>query len=64
MKFLIKNFLQETPVEVYDLVDDDERLVVLSQAGGSMFFRHAMTPEQARFLAAALQSAADEADAK
>ena len=62
MKFQIKDFCDLHAIEVEPLGSGDEKLVLLIQRGASMYFQHTMRPEQARFLASALQMAADEAE--
>lgn len=62
MKFIIKDFVDAHPMEIIDTVNKGRPLVVLVQFSGSMHFQHAMRPEQARYMAAALQMAAEEVE--
>jgi hypothetical protein len=63
MKFSIKNFAEGSPVEVeFTNTKEFGKLIQVSQLAGAMHFLHSMRPDQARFMAAALQMAADEAD--
>lgn len=63
MKFQIKDFVDLHAIEVEAHESGEDRLVLVMQKSGSMYFQHAMRIEQARFLASALQMAADEAEA-
>lgn len=63
MKYSINNFVNSAPVEVEFVNHKDcGKLVNVTQFGGAMHFQHSMRPDQARFMAAALQLASDEAD--
>ena len=62
MKFQIKDFCDIHCVEVEAHQHKDDRLVLLTQRGGSMSFQHSMRPDQARFMAASLAMAAEQAE--
>ena len=62
MKFQIKDFVDGNPVEVEALDYKGSGLVLITQRAGAMSFQHAMRAEQARFMAAAIAMAADEAE--
>lgn len=66
MKLIIKNFTDTDSIGITCSKPHDEipqALVQLQANSGSMWFHHAMRIEQARFLAAAITMAADEAEA-
>ena len=64
MKTLINNFVDSTPIEVSAQESGSSigKLVMITQRGGAMSFQHAMTPAQAREMAAALVKIADSFD--
>lgn len=62
MKFQIKDFTDRDPIEVEPLFHDGKKYVLITQRGGSMSFQHSMRPDQAAFLASALQMAAEEVE--
>jgi hypothetical protein len=68
MKFNIKNFTDADVLGVegtaQKFIGDTQKtpLVSISQDGGSMRLYHSMRPDQARFMASALQLAADQAE--
>ena len=63
MLFKINNFAGASPLEVHPMQTGRDKLVLIVQNAGAMHFQHTMTPEQARYMAAALQMAAEEAEA-
>lgn len=62
MKFQIKDFVDMHAIDVEALQFNSQQLVVIAQSGGSMRFQHTMTTDQARYMAAALQMAAEQAE--
>lgn len=62
MKFQIKDFCDVHHVEVEAHESKGDQLVLVMQQSGGMYFQHSMRPEQARFMAAALMMAAEEAE--
>lgn len=57
----IANFVGGSPVEILGYVSNDNGPIVgLMQSAGSVRLHHAMRPEQARQMAAALIAAADD----
>lgn len=60
MKFQIKNFVDMHAIEVEPMHHNGKKLVLITQRQGSMHFQHTMRPDQAMFLATALQLAAEE----
>lgn len=62
MKFQIKDFCDVHHVEVEAHESKGDQLVLVMQQSGGMYFQHSMRPDQARFMAAALVIAADEAE--
>jgi len=57
---LIKNFVGILPIELSAWkLSGREPVVSINQRGGGMSFQHAMTPDQAREMAAALVALAD-----
>jgi len=61
----IKNFVGNSPMEVSGYISQDGHgpLITVGQYAESLRFHHAMRPEQAREMAAALIAAADELEA-
>lgn len=63
MRYAVKDFTESTTVDVsVSDVKNHGKMVHISQFAGGMLFGHSMRPDQARFMAAALGLAADEAD--
>ena len=62
MKFQIKDFVDLHTINVHPMKHDESGLVLITQHIGSMGFHHAIRPEQARYMAAALLMSADEAE--
>ena len=62
MKFIIKDFVDMHSVEIEPMRSTGDSLVTIVQHAGSMHFQHTIRPDQARYMAAALQMAADEAE--
>lgn len=59
MKTLIKNFVNDAPIEVENSIYDGLALIRILQSKGSMHFQHSLRPDQAREMAAALIAHAD-----
>lgn len=64
MKFQIKDFVGLHHLDIETYKHTTNVYVLITQRAGAMSFQHTMRPEQARFMAAALTMAADEADAQ
>jgi len=62
MKFQIKDFCDVHCVEVEPWHNKGDKLVLITQRAGSLSFQHTMRPDQARYMAAALQMAAEQAE--
>jgi len=62
MKFQIKDFCDIHCVEVEAHQHKGDKLVLITQAAGGLRFQHTMRPDQARFMAASLAMAAEQAE--
>ena len=64
MQFKIKNFINSQELEITPREPDDHlpQRVSIDHYAGALNFHFSVTTEQARFMAAALQMAADEAE--
>lgn len=61
MKTLIKNFCDNSPIEIQGRKNEEfGPLITIYQSHGAMSFQHDMKPHQAREMAAALIACADE----
>lgn len=60
MKFRIENCSASSAIELYTF----NRRIIISQYAGGMSFQHPMKPDQARYLAACLQAAAEKVEGK
>lgn len=59
----INNYWKQDPITVFGLaIDNHKPMVMISQMAGSMTFQHALTPDQAREMAAALLVAVSDAE--
>ena len=61
-RYLVDNFLLQTPIEVHGVKYGNDPLVLITQRAGSSSFQHDMKPEQARRMAGFLLKAADDAE--
>ena len=54
------DFTGRNPIRVTSVAHKDSYLLAITQAGGGMYFQHAMTPAQARQLASTLVQMAND----